>query len=102
MKGQVQVGVDSRVQHGLVLLYHNISVCIYIYIYIFVYKYIYIYIYIYIYFLVAEFISPQKVCTFSSIGDYRIPKSVKCAHSAPKGTGGLLLLTWPPTSLVAQ
>ena len=33
-------------------------------------------------YLVAEFISHQKVYTFSSIGDYSIPKSVKCTHSA--------------------
>ena len=32
--------------------------------------------------LLAEFISPKKVYTFSSIGDYSIPKSVKCAQSA--------------------
>ena len=35
-------------------------------------------------YLVAEFISLQKVYTFSSIGEYGIPKSVKCAHSATK------------------
>ena len=34
--------------------------------------------------LVAEFISPKKVYTFSSIGDSGIPKSVK--HSASKST----------------
>ena len=32
--------------------------------------------------LAAEFISPPKVYTFSSLEDYSIPKSVKCAHSA--------------------
>ena len=36
--------------------------------------------------LVAEFISPQKVYTFSSIviGGYSIPKCVKCTHSDTK------------------
>ena len=38
-------------------------------------------IYIYIY-LVAEFIGPKKVYTFSSIRDHIIPKSLKCTHSA--------------------
>ena len=33
--------------------------------------------------LVAEFKSPTKVYTFSSVGDYRIP-NVECAHSATK------------------
>ena len=33
-------------------------------------------------FLVAEFISPQKVYTFGSTEEYSIPKSVKCTHSA--------------------
>ena len=32
--------------------------------------------------IVAEFISPKTVYTFSSIGDDRNPKSVKCTHSA--------------------
>ena len=36
--------------------------------------------------LVAEFRSPpKKVHTFSSRGDSRIPKSVRCTHSATKG-----------------
>ena len=35
-------------------------------------------------FLVADFISPKRVYTFSSIGGYSIPKSLKCAHSATK------------------
>ena len=35
-------------------------------------------------YLVAAFISPQKVYTFSSRGGERIPKSVKCTHSATK------------------
>ena len=34
--------------------------------------------------LVAEFISPQKVYTFSFILGTIIPKSVKCIHSATK------------------
>ena len=33
-------------------------------------------------YLVAEFIGPQKVYTFSSRWDSSIPKSVKCTHSA--------------------
>ena len=31
---------------------------------------------------VAEFRSPKKVYTFGFIGDYSIPKSIKCTHSA--------------------
>ena len=34
--------------------------------------------------LSAEFISPKKLYTFSSIGDPCIPKNVKCTHSATK------------------
>ena len=34
--------------------------------------------------LVAEFIIYKKVYTFSSIGDYSVPKSVRCTDSAPK------------------
>ena len=34
--------------------------------------------------LVAGIISPKKVYAFSSIGDFSIPKSIKCAHSATK------------------
>ena len=34
--------------------------------------------------LVAEFVSPQRVHTLSSMGDHSIPKNVKCARSATK------------------
>ena len=34
--------------------------------------------------LVAEFRSPKKVYPFSPEGDYSIPRSAKCTHSATK------------------
>ena len=42
--------------------------------------------------LVAEFIGPQKVYTFSFIVGNIIPKSVKCIHSATKVGFGVFLL----------
>ena len=39
-------------------------------------------------FLAAEFISPQKVYTFSFILGFIIPKSAECIHSATKGFRG--------------
>ena len=35
-------------------------------------------------YLVAEFIGPKKVYTFSSMRDHDIPRSVKCTQSATK------------------
>ena len=43
--------------------------------------------------VVAEILSPQKVYTFSSIGDYSIPKIVKCAHSATNSSAQVKMCT---------
>ena len=49
-----------------------------------------------IYPVVAEFISPKKVYTVSSIGDYGIPRCVKCTHSANKSTSRACPTAPPP------
>ena len=61
-------------------------------------------------FLLAEFISPQKVYTFGFIVGHIIPKSAKCIHSATKtkvpcslrvaGFFGFRVCGWPDSGVL--